>query len=198
MTGDCKTLDRAARLGEPSDELLRRAQVGDHDALNGLFARYLSRLRLWAHRRMPVWARDAVDTDDIIQETLLHCLGNLRSFRPQCKDALLGYLRRALLNRVRDHLRHAARRPGASELEDIHADLGASPLDATIEGDDRHRYDRALNRLRSCDRAAIVARIELGYSYEQLALILAKQTPGAARLAVRRALLRLAEEMRRA
>ena len=37
--------------------------------------------------------------------------------------------------------------------------------------------------------------MELGYSYEQLALVLKKPTPEAARLAVRRALLRLGEQM---
>jgi len=41
-----------------------------------------------------------------------------------------------------------------------------------------------------------VGRIELEYSYEQLALILRKPTPGAARMAVRRALIRLGDEMR--
>jgi DNA-directed RNA polymerase specialized sigma24 family protein len=54
-----------------------------------------------------------------------------------------------------------------------------------------------LKRLRAADREAILGRLELGYSYEQLALILKKPTPGAARLAVRRALLRLSDEMRR-
>jgi hypothetical protein len=41
----------------------------------------------------------------------------------------------------------------------------------------------------------IVGRIELGYNYEQLALIRNKATPGAARQAVRRAIIKLAEKM---
>jgi RNA polymerase sigma factor (sigma-70 family) len=181
-----------------SAELLRRARSGDSQALDRMFARYLSPLQRWAHRRVPAWARNAADTDDIIQDTLMHTVRNLSAFEPQHQGALLGYLRRALLNRVRDQFRQASRRPVACELEDVHAHVGASPLDAAIDRDDGRRYTAALARLRAPDRAAIVGRIELDYSYEQLALMLEKPTAGAARLAVRRALLRLADEMRRA
>ena len=47
------------------------------------------------------------------------------------------------------------------------------------------------------NRQAILASIELGYSYDQIALVLNKPSAEAARLAVRRALLRLGEEMAR-
>lgn len=73
-------------------------------ALNRLFARYLPQLQRWAHSRVPHWARNAFDTGDIVQETRLHTFRNLHSFEPQREGALLGYLRRALLNRVRDQL----------------------------------------------------------------------------------------------
>ncbi|MXZ73346.1 MAG: hypothetical protein F4Z04_17830 [Acidobacteria bacterium] len=63
---------------------------------------------------------------------------------------------------------------------------------------DRQRYEAGLQRLRPIDRRAIIANIELGYNYEQLALVLDKPTPEAARLAVRRALIRLGNEMRSA
>ena len=63
--------------------------------------------------------------------------------------------------------------------------------------DDRERYEAGLKRLRRADRQAILASIELGYSYDQIALVLNKPSAEAARLAVRRALLRLGEEMAR-
>ena len=59
----------------------------------------------------------------------------------------------------------------------------------------RERYLLALKRLRPADRNAIVARLDLGYTYEQLALVLQKPSAQSARLAVRRALLRLARQM---
>ncbi len=193
------TASRAQPVSNPaSRELLRRARGGDGQALSRLFARYLPQLQRWAHGRVPAWARNAVDTADIVQETVLHTIRNLESFEPQREGALLGYLRRSLLNRVRDHFRHAARHPSPGELDDAYADPGPSPLDFTIDREDRRRYVAALRQLRAPDRTAIIARIELGYTYEQLALMLRKPTAEAARLAVHRALLRLAEAMRHA
>ena len=57
-------------------------------------------------------------------------------------------------------------------------------------------YEAALGRLRSSDREAIVGRIEMQYSYEELATVLNKPTANAARVAVARALKRLVDEMR--
>jgi DNA-directed RNA polymerase specialized sigma24 family protein len=83
-----------------------------------------------------------------------------------------------------------------NELTDTRSDGGASPLQAAISEEERRRYQDALRRLPPADREAIVGRIELEYSYEQLALILRKPSAGAARMAVRRALMRLGDEMR--
>ena len=47
------------------------------------------------------------------------------------------------------------------------------------------------------EREAIIGRVELGYSYQELALMLEKPTADAARKAAQRALVRLAEEMKR-
>ena len=179
----------------PSEELLRRGQAGDSRALDDLFARYRFRLLRWARHRVPSWARNGVDTEDLVQETVAHAFRHVRTFEPRRDGALLGYLRRSLLNRVRDQFRAAARRPRSVPLDDRHPDPGGSPLAATIRREERERYQRALARLRAADRNAVVARLDLGYSYEQLALVLGKPTAEAARLAVRRALLRLAEEM---
>src|SRR5262245_40674531 len=179
----------------PSLELLRRARAGDNNALDRLFQRYLPSLYRWAHGRIPRWARNAVDTTDVVQDTVLQTIRNLASFEPQREGALLGYLRRSLLNRIRDRFRYAARHP-THELSDTFADAGAPPLDFAIGEENRRRYEDALRRLTPGDREAIVGRLELGYSYEQLALVLKKPTPGAARVAVRRALIRLSDEMR--
>ena len=49
--------------------------------------------------------------------------------------------------------------------------------------------------LRTDNRQLIVASVELGYSYEQLAEATGRASPDAARKAARRALVKLAEEM---
>jgi RNA polymerase sigma-70 factor (ECF subfamily) len=193
---DNNVFGAAAASNPTSLELLRRARSGDTQALNRLFERYLPQLARWAHQRVPAWARNAEDTGDLVQETILHGFRHLQTFEPQRQGALLGYLRRALVNRIRDQFRRASRHPMA-ELQDRYFDSSASPLELTIDQDDRRRYDVAMNRLRKSDRSAIVGRIELGYSYEQLAVMLGKPTAEAARLAVRRALVRLGREMQR-
>jgi DNA-directed RNA polymerase specialized sigma24 family protein len=53
-------------------------------------------------------------------------------------------------------------------------------------------------RLTAHEREAIIARVEMGYSYEELAEALGRPTPEAARKAAHRALVRLAQEMDRA
>jgi RNA polymerase sigma-70 factor (ECF subfamily) len=185
-------------LSHPSSgELLNRARAGDEHALDRLLARYVPRLHRWAHRRVPSWARSAADTADYVQETVLQTLRHLSTFEPQREGALLGYLRRSLANRVRDQFRRAARHPAPGEIDEQMADGGTSPLDLAIREEDRQRYEAGLRRLRRADRRAIVASIELGYSYDQIALVLNKPSAEAARVAVRRALVRLGEEMSR-
>ena len=59
------------------------------------------------------------------------------------------------------------------------------------------RYEAALASLSDDDREAIVARVELGGTYEEVAIALGKPSADAARMAVGRALLKLAEGMGR-
>ena len=57
------------------------------------------------------------------------------------------------------------------------------------------RYDSALQRLRESDRELIVARVELGLDYGKIAELLEKRSISSARVAVSRAMVRLAVEM---
>ena len=51
--------------------------------------------------------RDSLDTHDLVQETLSHVAGRIQNFEPRHKAAFQAYLRQAVLNRVRDHIRRA-------------------------------------------------------------------------------------------
>ena len=77
-------------------------------------------------------------------------------------------------------------------------DAGPSALEHAIGREATEEYEGALGRLRPEDREAIIARVEMGYSYEELARALGKPSPDAARKAAERALVRLAVEMKRA
>ena len=177
-----------------SVELLSRARAGDDEALNDLCARYLPRLQRWAHGRLPAWARGALDTHDIVQDTLAQVVQRLGSFEPRHDGAFQAYLRQALLNRVRDQIRWAQRRPTDALASDRPADE-PSPIEEAIGSEALARYEAALQRLKPADREAIIARIELGHSYTDVARALGKPTVAAAHVAVSRALVKLAKEM---
>jgi RNA polymerase sigma-70 factor (ECF subfamily) len=180
-------------------DLLRRAQGGDEEALDRLFARYLPALSRWASGRLPRWCRDLMDTDDLVQETLIRTLKRIDDFEPRGEGALQAYLRQAVMNRIRDEIRRGKRAPVSTELEPDHGDdRGASPLELAIGQQAVERYEAALHRLRPEEREAIVARVEMDCTYDEVAEALGKPSPDAARMAVSRALLRLAEEMSRA
>lgn len=181
---------------EVTVELLGRAQAGDAEAVNLLFSRYLPPLRRWARGRLPQYARDLLETEDLVQETMVHAFKRLKVFEMRHDGALHAYLRQAVINRIRDEVRRAQRRPAPEELEaDQHQDNTASPLETAIGTQAVERYESALSRLRDEDRQAIVARVELGLSYAEVATALGKSSPDAARMAVARALVKLAQEM---
>lgn len=188
--------DELNPAAESSLDLLDQARAGDESALNTLMARHLPRLRRWATGRLPRWVRDVTDTDDLVQDTLLRTFKRIDRFEARGEGALQAYLRQGVINRIRDEFRRAGRRPGAAELDSEVPDSSASPLDEAIGSQAVDRYERALQRLRAADREAIVARIEMGFSNEELATLLGKRTANAARMAVERALVRLAVEMR--
>jgi RNA polymerase sigma-70 factor (ECF subfamily) len=175
--------------------LLTRARNGDNQALEDLLARYLPVLSRWAAGRLPVAARDLFDTSDLVQETLIGTFKRLEGFEHRGEGALYAYLRQAVLNRIRDELRKAQRRPERMELDEGQADQGVSPLEAAIGREAVDRYEAALQRLGEGERELIVARLELGLTYGEMAGVLGKSSPDAARMAVGRALARLAEEL---
>ena len=181
---------------ESTFTLLDRARNGDDAALEELFHRHLRPLQRWARGRLPTWARDMSDTDDLVQDTLLRTFNHLDRFDPRGVGALQAYLRQAIVNRVRDELRRKGRQPDLANLDGLELTADASPHEEVIGRETLEQYEAALQRLRPEEREAIVARVEMGYSYEELAQVLGKTTPDAARKAAQRALVRLAEEMR--
>lgn len=186
----------APNAPESTFALLDRARNGDHAALEELFHRHVRPLQRWARGRLPNWARDLSDTDDLVQDTLLRTFKHLEGFDSRGVGALQAYLRQAIVNRVRDELRRKGRQPDLASLDGLEVASEASPYEEVIGREALEQYQAALHRLRPEEREAIVARVEMGYSYEELAQVLGKPTPDAARKAAQRALVRLAEEMR--
>ena len=189
--------DGAAADPEGTLRLLTAARTGDAEALDRLFARYVPSLHRWARGRLPTWARDISDTYDLVQETVVAVFRKLDGFEYRGEGALLAYLRQSLMNRIRNEIRRSRGRPAGEALDSHVEDPGDSPVDKAIGGQAVEQYEAALGRLRAEDRELIIARVELGMTYQEIATALERPTPDAARVAVARALVRLSEEMGR-
>jgi RNA polymerase sigma factor (sigma-70 family) len=176
-------------------QLLRRAKDGDQSALDELMARYIPRLRAWASGRLPVHARSLFETGDLVQETLLRTLQGLDRIDVRGDGGFQAYVRSAVLNRIRDEIRWAARRPSADSAPESLENCDPSPLELAIGADLLARYERALSTLATEEQQLLHLRIELDYDYGEIAEMAGRPSRDAARVAVARALRRLAEAM---
>lgn len=186
-------------MREPGPEstaaLLQRVRSGDAAARERLLARYVPILRAWAHGRLPVHARGLSDTDDLVQITLLRVLKQLQRFESRHEGAFLAYLRRILLNAMRDQIQRARTRGVQLQVPESLPDSGASPLELALGRDTLERYDAAFARLGEEQQEAVFMRVEMGCSYEQIAEALGKSSANTARMVVSRAIARLAQAM---
>lgn len=183
--------------GDPSADLIRRAREGDRATLELLMRRHLPSVSRWARGRLPAWARDSMNTDDIVQDVFLRSMANLSAFEPRHSGAMTAYLRQAVLHRIRDEIRKTQRKPGREEIPHNQPAGTPSPHEEAEAMELLESYEAALGRLREEDRQAIVARVELKLPYREVAAMLGKPTEEAAQMAVSRALVRLAREMGR-
>ena len=118
---------------------------------------------------------------------------NSAGIKPKQASVLRAYLRRAVENRIRDELRRAARRRDSIAPDEAvrFSDAAAPQHRQLVDEETWRRYLSCLGQLTPPERRLIVGRAELGYNYQQLALIERLPSPDAARMALRRAVIRL-------
>jgi RNA polymerase sigma factor (sigma-70 family) len=176
-------------------DLLDRFKQGDEEAVGQLLERSMPPLKRWARGRLPQWARGLAETGDLVQEAVIRTLPRLKTFEAKHPGALQAYLRQAITNHIRDEIRKVNARPSPTDLRESLPSAGPSPLEEAIGHEALARYEAALETLRPADREAIIARLELQQSYEEVAIALAKPTADAARMAVIRAVKALVKAM---
>jgi RNA polymerase sigma factor (sigma-70 family) len=187
----------AASDGESTVELTRRAQAGDLAALESLCVRCMRSLTRYAAGRLPVSVRDMLDTQDVVIEAVHRGLVHLDHFEARHPGALLAYMRTTLRNLIVDYVRSRIKQPPKVSLNDQHADAGQSPLERVLGEEQVAIYEAALARLRPRDAALVTLKIEEHISYAEIATALGFTSSNSARVAARRAVLRLAHEMAR-
>jgi RNA polymerase sigma-70 factor, ECF subfamily len=152
----------------PTIDLVMKARKGDGLALEALLQRSLPQLKRWAHGRLPAAARGHIDTGDLVQDAAMNAIARLDKFEPRHVGSLQAYLRRSVINRIRDEMRRVVRRPVPTELDDRLKSTEKTPEDKAISVQTYDRYKAALKRLRPKDRELVVARIEAQWTLEEI------------------------------
>lgn len=176
--------------------VLERARVGDAPAVEELLARTISPLRRWARGRLPAHARAGANTEDVLQDVVVRVLGKIKHFEHQTVDALQHYLRTSVRNRILDEIRRTKRRGAPAELSESLSDGRLSSLEQVILKERSERYLAALRALRPEERLAVIYRLEHRLSFEAIGAKLNKPSADAARMAVHRAIKKLAAALR--
>ena len=161
---------------EPSIELLRR---------------HVASLTRWLQLRLPTHILQRTTRAELerhVTETLEHSRQSGASeATPHAK------LRDILSTAIRDVSAAASAEPAAAGTRPQNASIDhASALEAAIGRQALLHYERALQKLDGLEREAVIARIELAFSYQAIASALGRESARAARLVVRQALVRLA------
>jgi RNA polymerase sigma factor (sigma-70 family) len=180
---------------ESTVELTIRARAGDQAALEALCLRCLKSLSRYAAGRLPPAVRDMLDTQDVVVEAVQRGMSRLGDFEDRHPGALAAYMRTTLRNLIVDYLRHRIRQPQRVALDDQQPDKARSPLEHVLSEEQIALYDTALTRLKPRDAALVTLKIDEQLSYDEIAAELGLASGNAARVAVRRAVLRLAHEM---
>jgi RNA polymerase sigma-70 factor (ECF subfamily) len=176
--------------------LIRSARLGDQTARHTLLKRFLPLLLRWAHGRLPLTVRDVNDTEDFVQIALIKALKQLASFNSDRPGSFLIYLRRILLNQVRDEVRKRRSRPKTVELDESipEDEQGATQLERIIGGEQLDAYQSAVARLPKRQQELVIMRLEFGLSYPEIAAEVCS-TADAVRVMVARAVAKLAIEL---
>ena len=180
---------------ESTLELLKRVHGGDRMAVEILVERCLPPLRRWAHGRLPQFARDELDTEDLVQEAVLRVLRRLDTFESRRVGALQAFLRQTVRNLICDEVRRTRHRSFSPLVPEDVEDEQVSALEALIARETVERYESAVKRLSPIDRELIFARFEMGLAFNEVAVATGKPTADAARVALLRALNKLAAEL---
>ena len=181
---------------ETTADLLVLIRGGDKAARDRLLGRIYKPLLRFAHGRLPARARDLTDTEDLVQVAMLRALDHIEAFDSRREGAFLAYLRSILINLIRDEARCVGRRPEREELPEDLPSAGPSPLEEAVGREAMERYDAALDRLTEEQKEAVILRVEMGYTYAQIADAMTLASTDSARMMVTRAIVRLSKLMR--
>jgi DNA-directed RNA polymerase specialized sigma24 family protein len=169
-------------------ERLRSAQKGNPADLEWARQRYIPGSRRWFRARLPKYLLRSVDVDRCVADAFEEALQTIDPL-----GSWEGAFQLSLRNNLQTKIRHLEGE--LSTLDTETADELQSPLQEAVGLSGCRSYESALGNMSDSNRHAVVARIEFGFGYHELAEMLGQPTPEAARAVVVEAVNKLAEAM---
>ena len=200
---------------EPIDEtgaLVEKAQAGDVDALNDLFARYYEIMLDMARRRLGARLRTKEDPADLAQTTFREAHRDFKSYNYRGEGSLLAWLIQILQNKIRDRAEfYSAGKRDLSKERSMEGPVGdggerrfhepsADDLTVTMQVQQVEDFDllrKALAELTEDHRQAITLVFFQGLSLREAGKQMEGRSEDAVRMLLRRAEARLRDLLRR-
>lgn len=178
--------------GDPEvreDELVRRARIGDRDALDALVSRH----HAVAYRVALGQTRDPDLAADVTQSAFLKAMGALDRFRGEARFRT--WLLSIVTNEARSVLRKQGRRR-ESALDDVGPvwDQRTPVDDDVVRSQEAERARRLLARLPEKQRLAVQLRVDEGLSFREVGELI-DSSEGAARVNYHHGIRKLREWM---
>src|SRR5262245_51120402 len=186
-----------------TQRLLHRAEAGDRQAFEDLFARHRPYLVQVIDLRLDARLRARIDPSDVIQETHLEAFRRLHDYLERRPMPFRLWLRKTAQERLqmmsRQHLGAARRTVGREQPVPDRSSLllaqqlvaaGPTPLQRMLVEEAARKVRLALDQLAEADRDVLIMRNLEGLSNQEVAQLL-QLTPTSASQRYGRALLRL-------
>ena len=177
--------------------LWQQATAGDRRALELVISRMRPYLRRVWRVRLQQSARHLVETEDLLQESLIRAMKHLPQFQGQSIQDFRNWLHAVFRNLVIDEARKGLRVPVVVEPADDIVDHGRSPEEIAVDREHTAVFDSAVARLRPKERLLVIHRLQHGRSFQELSDMLGIASAAAGRMAFNRELRKLRDEMKR-
>jgi RNA polymerase sigma factor (sigma-70 family) len=146
------------------DELLKwKFKRGSPEALSGIYEKYIDSMLTLAMAIL----NDAHAAEDVVQDVFVSFARSAGGFR--LHGSLKAYLATAVVNRARDRLRQAKRRPAALDDDAPVVAAARGPEEQMVFSEEARRLNEALADLPEEQREVVVLRLKGGMKFKDIA-----------------------------
>lgn len=176
---------------EPADtgQLVLRAQEGDRNAYDELFARVTDRLLLFVEIRLGKGLRSKLDPMDVLQETYFAAYRSFDRFESRSEGAFCRWLYWIVDNRIRDLADHFGSQKRRADLKRTDSKLlerlratNTGPSTACVRREDHSFLSEAIAKLEEDERQVLLLRFFQEQTFAEIASALGCSERSAGRL----------------